>query len=104
MSSKTGATYNAANQPLFDGRVNRTYNSMQQMTSIAATGINMTYNYSPALNNGLIASSEGAVTGETITYRYDALKRLSAAAGKNWGEKHTYDGYGRPPLLPILMP
>jgi hypothetical protein len=35
-----------------------------------------------------------AVTGETITYQYDALKRLQSATGKNWGETYTYDGYG----------
>jgi RHS repeat-associated protein len=33
-------------------------------------------------------------TGETITYQYDALKRLVAANGLNWSEAYTYDGYG----------
>jgi RHS repeat-associated protein len=35
-----------------------------------------------------------AVSGETITYKYDALKRLSSATAQNWGETYTYDGYG----------
>jgi RHS repeat-associated protein len=35
-----------------------------------------------------------AVTGETITYQYDLLKRLESASGKNWGETYTYDGFG----------
>jgi RHS repeat-associated protein len=35
-----------------------------------------------------------AITGETITYQYDALKRLLQASGKNWGESYVYDGYG----------
>jgi YD repeat-containing protein len=72
----SGATYNAANQPLYDGTATRTYNNLLQMTSIAASGMNMTYNYSANQNNGQITSSVDAITGETITYQYDALKRL----------------------------
>jgi RHS repeat-associated protein len=53
-----------------------------------------TYNYSSTQSTGQIASSVDAVTGETITYQYDALKRLLSASGKNWGETYTYDGYG----------
>jgi RHS repeat-associated protein len=45
-------------------------------------------------NNGQIVSSVDAVTAETITYQYDALKRLLAASGKNWGETYAYDGFG----------
>jgi hypothetical protein len=55
----------------------------------------MTYNYSASKNNGQITSSVDAVTGETITYQYDLLKRLeSASSSKNWGETYTYDGFG----------
>jgi len=90
----SGATYNAANQPLYDGTATRTYNNLLQMTSIAASGMSMTYNYSSNQNNGQITSSVDAITGETITYQYDALKRLLSASGKNWGETYTYDGYG----------
>ena len=35
-----------------------------------------------------------AISEETITYQYDALKRLLSASGNNWGETYTYDGYG----------
>jgi len=90
----SGATYNAANQPLFDGTATRTYNSLNQITSIAASGMSMTYNYSSTQNNGQITSSVDGMTGETVTYQYDALKRLLSASGKNWGETYTYDGYG----------
>ena len=90
----SGATYNAANQPLNDGTGTRTYNNLLQVTSMAGLGMNMTYNYSSNQNNGQIASSVDAVTGETITYQYDALKRLQSASGKNWGETYAYDGYG----------
>ena len=67
---------------------------MLQMTSISASGMIMTYNYSPTQNNGQITSSVDGVTGETVTYQYDALKRLASASGKNWGETYSYDGYG----------
>jgi RHS repeat-associated protein len=90
----SGATYNAANQPLYDGNTTSTYNNLLQVTSMAGLGMNMTYNYPSSQNNGQIASSVDAVTGETITYQYDALKRLQSASGKNWGETYTYDGYG----------
>ena len=90
----SGATYNAANQPLNDGTGTRTYNNLLQVTSMTGLGMNMTYNYPSSQNNGQIASSVDAVTGETITYQYDALKRLQSASGKNWGETYTYDGYG----------
>jgi YD repeat-containing protein len=79
----SGATYNAANQFLFDGTATRTYNSLLQDDE--------------SKNNGQITSSVDAMntpTGETITYQYDALKRLSAASGANCGETYTYDGYG----------
>jgi RHS repeat-associated protein len=90
----SGATYNAANQPLYDGTATRTYNSLLQVASIAGAGMSMTYNYSSTHNNGQITSSVDGVTGETITYQYDALKRLLSASGKNWGETYTYDEYG----------
>jgi YD repeat-containing protein len=90
----TGATYNAANQPLYDGTATRTYNNLLQVTSITGPGMNMTYNYSATQNNGQMVSSVDAVTGETITYQYDALKRLLSASGKNWGETYAYDGFG----------
>ncbi len=40
----SGANYNAANQPLYDGTATRAYNVLNQMTSITATGLDMTYN------------------------------------------------------------
>jgi len=76
----SGASYNAANQINLDGR---TYNNLLQVTQVGQ----MTYNYSPRQNNGQVVSSVDAPTGETITYQYDALKRLQSAAGKNWGRR-----------------
>jgi RHS repeat-associated protein len=86
----SGVTYNAANQMTYDGTQTRTYNSLMQTTQVG----NMTYNYSPSKNDGQIVSSVEAITAETITYQYDALKRLLSASGKNWGETYAYDGWG----------
>jgi RHS repeat-associated protein len=86
----TGVTYNPANQMTFDGVKAWTYNNLLQATQAG----HMTYNYSASKNNGQITSSVDAVTGETITYQYDLLKRLESASGKNWGETYTYDGFG----------
>ena len=90
----SGATYNAANQPLNDGTATRTYNSLLQMTSIVAANMNMNYNYSSRYNNGQIISSTDNVSAETVVYTYDALKRLLSAVGGSWSETYTYDGYG----------
>ena len=40
----------------------------------------MTYTYSATQNNGRIVSSSDAVTGENVSYTYDSLNRLIAAA------------------------
>ena len=79
----------------YDGKWTWTYNALLQATRVtASTVMDMTYNYSASHDNGQIASSVDAITGETITYQYDALKRLLQASGKNWGESYVYDGYG----------
>src|ERR1017187_3682198 len=90
----SGATYNAANQPLYDGTSTRTYNSLLQVQTVTGPGMNMTYKYSSTQNNGQITSSVDWITRETVTYKYDALKRLLQAGGTNWVENYVYDGYG----------
>ncbi len=37
------------------------------------------YNYSGTQNNGQIAQMKDYLSGETVTYGYDALKRLTSA-------------------------
>ena len=90
----SNATYNAANQILSDGRQTWTYNALLQIQSVTGSGMNMTYNYPAAANNGQISSSYDATSLETVTYQYDALKRLLQANGSNWTENYVYDGYG----------
>ena len=78
----------------------RTYNNLLQVTRMTAaaygqTVMEMQYNYSATRNNGRIVGSNDYVTGENVSYGYDALNRLSAAsAGSMWGEAYTYDGFG----------
>ncbi len=49
----------------------RSYNSRLQLTALN----NVSYVY-PAANNGKIQSQTDSVSGEQITYAYDALNRL----------------------------
>ena len=82
-----------------------TYNSLMQLTNTTSTtssgaqSLNMTYNFSTTQNNGRIVSSADAVTGENVSYTYDSLNRLIAAATTNgagpiWGNSYSYDGFG----------
>jgi RHS repeat-associated protein len=86
-----------------------TYNSLAQLTNITnsppsyygsvGAQVNMTYNFSATQNNGRIVSSADGVTGENVSYTYDSLNRLIAAATTNptgpiWGNSYSYDGFG----------
>jgi YD repeat-containing protein len=107
----TGALYNPANQitnaTLPSGTETWVYNTLNQLyqrttTSGSTTRMNMTYTYTAGKNNGQIASSADAVTGETVAYQYDSLKRLAGATstplppvnGTAWSEAYAYDGFG----------
>ena len=79
----------------------RTYNSLLQLTRMTAhpgggaNVMDMQYNYSATQNNGRITSSNDYVTGENVSYTYDAVNRLTgASAGSMWGETYSYDGFG----------
>jgi RHS repeat-associated protein len=78
----------------------RAYNVLSQLTSIrGVSGLNgatyvLNYNYSGTTNNGRIGSQYNSMTGETVSYSYDPLNRLSAASGAGWGTSYTYDGFG----------
>ncbi len=47
-------------------------------------------------NNGGVTQTIDGVLGETVTYQYDHLHRLTAATATNsaWGEAYSYDGFG----------
>jgi RHS repeat-associated protein len=68
--------------------------------SIPAGGLQ--YVYSATQNNGQITQVVDTISGETISYQYDALKRLTSAnsvpnSGSNppaWTQTYQYDGFG----------
>ena len=56
--------------------------------------MNMSQAYTAGQNNGQIASETNAISGGTVNYLYDSLKRLSSATAGSWGESFVYDGFG----------
>ena len=90
----TGMTYLGHNET-------RAYNNLQQLTRItttlgAAVKMDMQYTFSATANDGRITKSTDWVSGEEVSYQYDALNRLITAAttGAQWGQSYTYDGFG----------
>jgi YD repeat-containing protein len=67
--------------------VNR-YDSMVRLTIAAGQA------HTGGANNGQIANSGDGLSGETVTYQYDALKRLLSASAAAWSESYSYDGFG----------
>jgi YD repeat-containing protein len=76
-----------------------------QLTNIRAawgsqTLLNVSYSYSNDAdgghNNGRVAQTTDALSGETVGYQYDALQRLVKAetVGPQWGLEFRYDGFG----------
>jgi RHS repeat-associated protein len=79
----------------------RTYNPMGQLTGIRVTHYDCTpscldlqYAYPAGQNNGRISSMTDGLSGEQVTYQYDSLNRLMAAAGSGWSQVYQYDGFG----------
>src|SRR5260370_31805168 len=79
----------------------RTYNSISQSTNITGeskqnvTYQNPPYTFPPAGQNaGKIASQTDSISGETVTYAYDSLKRLTLSNGSGWTQTYGYDGFG----------
>jgi len=93
------ATYTAAGQlwtlSYGAGTETRSYNNLMQLINISVPGyLNMTYSYVPGQNNGRIASSGDGIMGESVSYTYDALNRLTAASSGAWSEQYGFDGFG----------
>ena len=55
-----------------------------------------TYTFSSTNNDGRIAQMADAVSGETVVYQYDSLKRLISAetTGPQWGQSFGFDSFG----------
>jgi RHS repeat-associated protein len=78
----------------FGATETRQYNTRLQMTHLTVPGqLNISYNFATQ-NNGQIASQTDNLSGEQITYQYDALKRLYSATASAWTQTFTYDGFG----------
>ncbi|MBL8232135.1 MAG: RHS repeat protein, partial [Bryobacterales bacterium] len=97
----SGVTYNPADQitaMTHSGLVEtRQYNFRNQLTRITVAGqMDVEYRYSGTQNNGQITQMKNWISGEEVTYTYDALSRLSAASttGPEWGLSFGYDGFG----------
>ncbi len=78
----------------FGVTVSRCYNTRMQLTNVTVAGqINTTYTYPSGTNNGKISSQYDAISGETVTYAYDSLNRLTSALGSGWSDIYGYDGF-----------
>jgi RHS repeat-associated protein len=88
-----------------------TYNANGQMSGmnwnvqtpyVGNSTVGITYSWPAGANNGQISQAVDTISGETITYQYDALKRLTSAsstpnAGSSvsaWAQTYQYDGFG----------
>jgi RHS repeat-associated protein len=79
----------------------RQYNARLQLTRLStnngvSTFTDFEYRFSATQNNGQLWQMKDWVTGEEVTYAYDALQRLSSAVttGPEWGQSYGYDGFG----------
>jgi len=82
----------------------RSYNARLQLTRLTArtgyyfpvTLVDLEYRYSATQNNGQATQMKDWVSGEEVTYAYDALTRLISAVttGPEWGQSFSYDGWG----------
>lgn len=74
----------------------RDYNVRQQLTKITGANLNLEYEYKPTTNNGQVWKSRNVLSGEEVSYEYDALQRLVQAytTGPQWGQSFQYDGFG----------
>jgi len=100
----TGVTYGVAGEVLsLSGFLNetRTYNAQFQLTRITVPSVlDIQYVYPATSNNGKLQSQTDVLSGEQITYTYDALNRLATAVTSDnpnvtqWVQSYTLDGFG----------
>ena len=104
-----GIYYTGTYQPAYETETS-TWNVNGQLASRGWSSSNYTapvsgtvqYTYSATQNNGQITQASDSLSGETISYQYDSLKRLvSAASTPNtgttpaaWTQTFQYDGFG----------
>jgi RHS repeat-associated protein len=83
-----------------------TYNANGQLASLGWSGGTVSgtiaYTFSSTQNNGQITQATDSISGETIVYQYDALRRLTSASSTPttgssataWTQNFGYDGFG----------
>ncbi len=78
----------------------RNYNANLELVELTSgANLHYKYNYSATQDNGQIQSQQDIVSGETISYQYDTLKRLTQASATGdphgaWSQAMSYDGFG----------
>jgi RHS repeat-associated protein len=88
-------SYNVSGQLASLGWGNPAGQSASNYSAIGAPTGGVGYTWSSTQNNGQITQAVDTISGETITYIYDALKRLTAASStKPWTQTFQYDGFG----------
>ena len=104
-----GIYYTGTYQPAYETETS-TWNVNGQLASRGWSSSNYTapvsgtvqYTYSATQNNGQITQASDSLSGETISYQYDSLKRLVSAASTPstgttpaaWTQTFQYDGFG----------
>ncbi len=80
----------------------QTYNVNGQLATLGWSGSGViTYGHSVTQDNGQITRVTDSISGETVVYQYDPLKRLRSAAATPsngsappaWTENYAYDGF-----------
>jgi RHS repeat-associated protein len=97
----SGALYNAAGQltqmtVAWEGTRTFNYNTLGQLTRQTSPGVDLEYIFPSTDNDGRLWKKKDWLSGEEVTYQYDEIGRLTAAAttGPAWGLSWTYDGFG----------
>lgn len=80
----------------------RQYNTLGQLTRLTTPGVaDLEFRFHATQNDGLLQSRKDHVTGEDVTYQYDALQRLASSqtthttgTAPQWGLSFAYDGFG----------
>ncbi len=75
----------------------RQYNAYGQLTRQTVAGeVDIEYRFSPTVLDGRLEQRKDWISGEEVTYQYDQLGRLIAAAttGPEWGQSYGFDGFG----------
>jgi YD repeat-containing protein len=97
----SGAQYNVAGQltqmsVAWEGTRTFNYNTLGQLTRQTSPGVDLEYIFPSTDNDGRLWKKKDWLSGEEVTYQYDEIGRLTAAAttGPEWGLSWTYDGFG----------